>query len=111
MEYLMETKGEATVVRFDGDLGGSDEGDLKKMFIELRREGATKVAVDMTRVDFMDSTVIGLFVWGMKNLREVGGDFRLFGLTDAVRKIFEITHLDRAFEILPCESDALESFL
>ena len=110
MEYLIETKGQATVLRFDGDLGGSDESDLKKMFIELRREGATKVAVDMTQVDFMDSTVIGLFVWGMKNLREVGGDFRLFGLMETVRKIFEITHLDRAFEILPSESEALASY-
>ena len=110
MEYLIESKGQAAVLRFDGDLGGSDESDLKQMFIELRREGATRVAVDMTQVDFMDSTVIGLFVWGMKNLREVGGDFRLFGLMETVRKIFEITHLDRAFEILPSESEALASY-
>ena len=111
MQYLIENQGQAAVLRFDGDLAASDEADLKKMFIELRREGATKVAVDMSNVDFMDSTVIGLFVWGMKNLREVGGDFRLFGLSEPVRKIFEITHLDRAFYILPSESDTLESFL
>ena len=111
MQYILENKGHATILRFDGDLGASDEPELKKMFIELRREGANKVAVDMGNVDFMDSTVIGLFVWGMKNLREVGGDFRLFGLSEPVRKIFEITHLDRAFYILPGESEALESFL
>lgn len=110
MDYLIETKGEAAVLRFDGALTGGDDAELKKMFIELRREDLIKVAVDMSKVDFMDSMVIGLFVWGMKNLREVGGDFRLFGLMETVRKIFEITHLDRAFEIFPSESEALESY-
>ena len=110
MQYLIENKGHASVLRFDGDLAGHDEHDLKHMFIEMRRDGISKVAADMSKVNFMDSTVIGLFVWGMKNLRETDGDFRLFGLTDPVHKIFEITHLDRAFEIFPCESDALESF-
>ena len=110
MEYLLETKGNVGILRFDGDLAGHDEPALKKMFIELRREGADKVAVDMSKVDFMDSTVIGLFVWGMKNLREVDGDFRLFALTEPVRKLFEITHLDRAFHILSTEDDAVASF-
>jgi len=110
MEYLIESKGQATVLRFAGDLGGSDESDLKKMFIELRREGATKVAVDMTQVDFMDSTVIGLFVWGMKNLREAGGDLRMFGLHAFVHRLFDITQRDRAFKIFESEDEAVASF-
>lgn len=110
MDYLIETKGEAAVLRFDGALTGGDDAELKKMFIELRREDLIKVAVDMSKVDFMDSMVIGLFVWGMKNLREDGGDFRLFKMTKPVEQLFEITHLDRAFQIFEAESAALESF-
>ena len=73
-------------------------------------ENKDQVAVDMTKVGFMDSTVIGVLVWGMKNLREVGGDYRLFGLTDAVAKLFAITRLDQAFRIFPTEGEAVASF-
>ena len=110
MQYLIEEHEKCAVVRLSGDLGSHDEPELKKMFITLRSDDATHVAVDMSKVEFMDSTVIGLFVWGMKNLREVGGDFRLFGLTKPVMGIFEITHLDRAFQIFDTEAEAVASY-
>ena len=110
MQYLIEALDSCSVLRLDGDLASHDEQDLKKMFIELRKEDATHVAADMSKVEFMDSTVIGLFVWGMKNLREVGGDFRLFGLTKPVMGIFEITYLDRAFQIFDTEKEAVGSY-
>jgi anti-sigma B factor antagonist len=110
MQYILEDRGAVAVLRFDGDLGGSDEAELKKLFVELRRQGKDSVAVDMTRVGFMDSTVIGVLVWGMKNLREVGGDYRLFGLTEPVAKLFAITRLDQAFRIFPTEDEAVASF-
>lgn len=110
MDYIIEDVGNVAIVRFDGDLGGGDDADLKKLFVHLRQDGKTNVIADMTKVKFMDSTVIGLFVWGMKNLREVGGDWRMFGLEGTVHKIFEITHLDRAFQIFHTETEAVASF-
>ncbi len=110
MDCSIEDIGSATVVRFDGDLAGSDDADIKKLFVQLRQEGKTNVVADMTKVKFLDSTVIGLLVWGMKNFREVGGDWRMFGIAGPVLKIFEITHLDRAFRIFHSEAEALESF-
>lgn len=110
MQYILEDRDSVTVLRFDGDLGGSDEADLKKLFVDLRREAKDRVVVDMTRVGFMDSTVIGVLVWGMKNLREVGGDYRLFGLTPAVQRLFAVTRLDHAFRIFPGEEEAVRSF-
>ena len=110
MDYIIEDVGTVAVVRFDGDLGGGDDAELKKLFVRLRQDGKTKVVADMSKVEFMDSTVIGLLVWGMKNLREVGGDWRMFGIRGAVLKIFQVTHLDRAFQPFAAESEALESF-
>ena len=110
MDYIIEDVGTVAVVRFDGDLGGGDDADLKKLFVRLRQDGKTNVVADMTKVEFMDSTVIGLLVWGMKNLREVGGDWRMFGIRGAVLKIFQVTHLDRAFQIFHSEEEALASF-
>jgi anti-sigma B factor antagonist len=110
MQYILEDRATVTILRFDGDLGGSDEGELKTMFVDLRRGGRDKVAADLTKVGFMDSSVIGVLVWGMKNLREVDGDLRLFGLTPTVEKLFAITRLNNAFRIFPEEDEAVASF-
>ena len=52
----------------------------------------------------------GTIVWGMKNLRYRGGEFRLFSLQDFVKDIFGITRLDMAFKIFDTEAEAVSSF-
>ena len=108
--YTLEDQLSVHIVRFDGDLGANQDPELRKMFVELRKNDAHRVAADMTKVGFMDSTVLGTLVWGMKNLREAGGDFRLFGLHDFVRKLFDVTRLDQAFHIYPTEEEAIASY-
>ena len=110
MEYIVEATPSASIVRFDGDLSASSDTELRKMFVTLRQGDHLKVAADMNRVSFLDSTALGTLVWGMKNLREAGGDLRLFGLKDALQRLFSITSMDKAFSIFDSESDALGSY-
>jgi anti-sigma B factor antagonist len=49
-------------------------------------------------------------VQGMKRCREKEGDLRLSELQQPVRMIFELTRLDRAFEIFNSERDAILAF-
>ena len=46
----------------------------------------------------------------MKNLREGEGDWRMYGLHDFVRRLFDITQLDRAFRIFSSEDEAVNSY-
>ena len=110
LNYFEEERPQCLVVRFDGDIAGQDDKELRKMFVTLVGEGKRNVVADMTRVSFLDSIVLGTFVWGMKNLREAGGDIRLFGLHAFVRRLFDITQLDRAFRIFDTEDEAVASY-
>lgn len=69
-----------------------------------------RVAVDLSDVNFIDSSGIGALVLGMKRCRAQGGDVRLFGLRQPVQIIFELTRLDRAFEIYASRDAALAAF-
>lgn len=64
----------------------------------------------MTSVSFVDSTALAALVQGMKHSRQQGGDLRLCGLGQSVRIIFELTRLDRAFEIYAKPKEAIASF-
>lgn len=110
LNYLEEEHPSCLVVRFDGDIAGQDDKDLRKLFVTLVQGGQLRVVADMTNVSFLDSIILGTLVWGMKNLREAGGDFRMFGLHDFVRRLFDITQLDRAFRIFDAEDEAVTSF-
>ena len=110
MIYSSEDRDSACIVKFDGDLSGNRDQELRRMFVELRRDEKSKVAADMSQVGYLDSAVLGTLVWGMKNLRETGGDFRMFGLQSFVLDVFQITRLDQAFRIFDSEAEVLASY-
>jgi anti-sigma B factor antagonist len=76
---------------------------------EAAKGGPAAVLVNLTGVTFIDSTGCAVLVRGMKQCRERGGDLRLCGLQRPVRMIFELTRLDRAFDIFPDEQTALKA--
>ncbi len=69
-----------------------------------------QVVIDLGRVNFIDSTALAALVKGMKRCRQQNGDLRLCNLQQSVRIIFELTRLDKAFEIYPSEDEAVNGF-
>jgi anti-anti-sigma factor len=58
----------------------------------------------------MDSTVLGALLGGLRRARERGQDFALVVAADtepAVRRVFELTGLFRAFPVYATREDAL----
>ncbi len=58
-----------------------------------------RLVVDLSAVPFIDSTGLATLVRAMKHAREQNASFVLCGLVEPVRIIFELTRLDRAFDI------------
>ena len=69
--------------------------------------GARKIVVDMTDTRFIDSTTLGVILGASKRLRPQGGELVLVIDHPSIRKIFEITLLDRAFRIFRTRKEAL----
>jgi anti-sigma B factor antagonist len=56
-----------------------------------------RVVVDMSGVEFCDSTGMNVLLSAMKRAREHGGGLDLAGPRPAVRKILQVTGLDSVF--------------
>lgn len=83
---------------------------VKQSLEEAVRE-SSKILVNLSDVNFMDSTALAMLVQGMKRCRqEMGGDLRLCCLQRPVQVIFELTRLDKAFMIFSTEAAAVASF-
>lgn len=61
--------------------------------------GATTVIMELSEVNFVDSSALAVMVRTMKHCRERGGELILCGLRQPVRIIFELTRMDKAFRI------------
>lgn len=65
--------------------------------------------VNLSGVEFIDSSALAALVKGLKRCREFGGDLILCEMQQAVTIIFELTRLDKAFRISQDEKDALSA--
>ena len=62
------------------------------------------------RRSHLNSTGLSTLVQGTKQSRMQDGDLYICGLQQPVRIIFELTRLDKFFEIFPAEEDAIAAF-
>jgi len=83
---------------------------IKNELAGLVRQGETEFVLDLSRVGFISSLVIATIVFFAKEARNSGGEVKLSGLTNDAYSIFQLTQLDKIFELYETETDAVESF-
>ena len=91
------TEGDKAVLAVRGSVDLTTAPALRTRLAELIDDGHTCVVVDMSGTDFLDSTGLGALVAALKRLRMKDGEIRLVCTSGHVRKVFEITSLDRVF--------------
>jgi anti-sigma B factor antagonist len=72
-------------------------------------QGTSFLVLDFSDVTFVDSMTLGVVLGGMKRLRARGGHLRLVVPQGDMRRMFEITLLDRVLTIDSTREAALEA--
>jgi anti-sigma B factor antagonist len=73
---------------------------FKDRLREVLTDPAPRVVLDLSRVEFLDSSGLGAVVAVMK-MAGPGRSLELAGLTPTVEKVFRLTRMDRVFTIHP----------
>lgn len=109
MELTLEhrTEGGKTVLDVAGEVDVYTAPKLREKLVELVSDGHYDLVVDMTRVEFLDSTGLGVLVGGLKRVRSHNGSLELVCNQERILKIFRITGLTKVFPI----HDSLEEAL
>ncbi len=82
--------------------------ELKEELLRVVDEGAVHVVVDLTQTTFIDSTGLGVLLRGAERLgRREGGRLSVVCSDVNIRRIFELTGLDRIFGVYGSRSEAL----
>ncbi|MFH1665597.1 MAG: STAS domain-containing protein [Candidatus Omnitrophota bacterium] len=110
MQINLEEKDGLSILRMNGDIDISTSPQLKKSFDKMLSGRDRKVVINLKDVHYVDSSGLATLVEIFKNLRVSGGKLKLTNLSAKVKGLFEITKLDKLFDILPEEKDAVDSF-
>ena len=78
------------LIRFEGDLDLASSGALRNRILGARRVGSSKVTLDLSRVELVDSVGISLLITAHARLNEEGVRMRLI-LPASLRRLFEIS--------------------
>jgi anti-sigma B factor antagonist len=90
----------AVVLAIHGDADLHSAGELEHRLLDVIRDGGAEVLVlDLSETTFLDSMAIGVLLRAMKRQRASGGRFRVVAPGSEIRRIFEMTLLDRVFEL------------
>lgn len=95
------------VIELGGEVDLYTAPEFKERMLQVIESGKKRVVVDLTEATFIDSTTLGVLVGGVKRLRPAGGSLVLVCKDPNITKIFEITGLDRVFQIHATRDEAL----
>jgi len=99
-----------TVCHVEGEIDINSSPDIKKAFDKLIAGKTPKIVINLSKVTYVDSSGLATLVEILKNMRSYGGKMRLANMSTKIKSLFEITKLEKLFEIMASEEEALAKF-
>src|SRR5687768_1123008 len=110
MELTVYDNHGVTVVIVSGEMDAGNSTQLGEELDRLLTEGFRELVIDLGQVGFMNSSGLATLVHYYKLARSNCGDIALAALQPSVRQAFQLTRLDRVFDLQPNVAKAVQRF-
>lgn len=100
------------IIKPHGELDMNNSFDFKSFVKDnYINAGKSNLILDLSDVEYMDSSALGVLLGLQRAARLNGGSLVLCGLHDNLKRILKITSLEGVFKIYPTSEEALKFFL
>jgi anti-sigma B factor antagonist len=104
--FTVERYGAWEVLRLEGELDLAVGAELQRDVIQLLpAEENRALAIDLTQVTFIDSTVIGILAMAHKRAGRSGGRVALVGVSGRVERVLQLTGMMTVLDVRPSLDD------
>jgi len=109
MDLVINVRRDTAVPIIDlaGELDAYTSARFREAMIDLIEAGAASLIISMMKVEYIDSSGLGALVGGLKRSSEHGGKIVIVCDNPQIRKVFEITGLEKVFPLFEDEKDAV----
>lgn len=99
VEIRAERGGDAMIYRLRGSLDLETAPSLRAALLEAANEGKHDILVDLSHLEFLDSTGLGALIGAHRRALENGGMVRLIVGNGPIQRLLTITGLMRVFAV------------
>jgi len=110
MRIKIEDRNGCSICVISGEVDINTAPQIKKFFDRIMQDKKKKVLINFKDVSYIDSSGLATLVELLKNIRSYGGTLKLSNLSSKIKSLFEITKLEKLFDIVEEEEEAIKSF-
>lgn len=111
LEIITENKVKVVIVRIRGEVDLYSSPEVRKTIIALTKKKLPAILIDLSKVTYMDSSGIATLVEGLQQTGKYKGKFAIANLRSGVKEVFELSRLDKVFDIYENEELALSALI
>ncbi len=109
MKFSVDKRDRLCVLRVDEEkLLSNFAPQLKSELLVLHNEGFKNIILDLSLVQFVDSSGLSALLVGNRLAKEVGGTFVLTNLNTHIQKLVKISQLESILNIVPTLSESVD---
>jgi anti-anti-sigma factor len=80
-------------------LDATNAAELKAEIVLLNKKGINKMVLDLTQTKYCDSSGLSAILIGNRLCKDTNGLFTIFGLQPNVKKLIQISQLDKVLSL------------
>ncbi len=110
MDIAVRREPSLVIVGLAGEIDVNAVSRIRDTLGDLTKTASARILVNLSRATYIDSSGLGILMAARKDTLQGGGRFVLCGMTKDVRMVFDLTRLDKFFEIYDDEARARARF-
>ena len=110
MNIEVHSSNNIKVLSLQGNMNANTAELAEVKLHQLIMGGNQKLIVDLSKLNYISSAGLRVFLSANKMIKKKGGDIRICGLNNTVKEVFDISGFHMIFSIYDDEEAALEQF-
>ena len=111
MSFKKEIKDDVTIIRINKErLDTTITPELKTELLVTVDQDKKKILVDLTKVNYVDSSGLGALLFGLRQIRDKKGMLKMFGAHSRILNLIRIAKLEDVLINYNSEDEALKHF-
>ena len=111
MNYSVSEQDDIIIISLTGKImGGPEATEINEEFNQLIDDKKLKVIIDLEKVEWMNSSGLGILIGAVSLYKNNNGQLRLINVSERIQNLLKITKLSGIFEMSNSLEDAISSF-
>lgn len=101
MDSTVKMIDEGVIVSVAGRIDTTNYNEFEKVANELLSKNVRQIFLDCSKLTYISSSGLRVFLTAMKKMAESGGQFKLIAMQPPIKEIFDISGFSSIFSIYP----------